>query len=98
MCVPAARATWCRRRGRRTRGETDRARRAASDSTAAQVESSWLFEKDVLHTAGVLLLPVAVVALVLLYCASGKDRWKKKLSAEERPLVRPTPAAPGARR
>ena len=67
--------------------------RAASDSSA-QVQSNWLFEKDVLHAAGILVLPIAIIALVLLYCASGRDRWKKSQSDETRPLVRPTLAAP----
>ena len=71
--------------------------RAASDSSA-QAQSSWLFEKDVLHAAGVLLLPIGIIAVVLLYCAGGRTRFKQAQSAETRPLVRPTPAAPGARR
>jgi hypothetical protein len=43
---------------------------------------------SVVHAASILVVPVACVALLLLYCASGGDRWSKPQSGETRPLVR----------
>jgi hypothetical protein len=48
------------------------------------------FAGGLLHAATVLCLPVAVVAVLLLYCASGDAKWKKppQQGPESKPLVR----------
>lgn len=88
FCAPARVPRAALTRARPPARASARARASGDSSVTSGYDPTFL--TSVLHSAAVLLVPVGLVACVLLYCASGPDRWStaQNKTGETRPLVR----------